>query len=385
MYLKAHDIKTKLKAFALSRLASKRQSPWSPDEIKSVLVMRYDRIGDMVVTTPLLRALRKLYPEAIIDVLASQQNAAVLGSNADVSQTKVYPNSVIGKLLCLLTQRDKYDLVIDLNHSLIWQAVFELLLLRPKWVICPNKGSRYGLNPRELTLYDRMATKSLSSPIALIYLDLVNMLRKSETQIYGADYHVPVGKIAAQHALRILSDLTAPFLGLNMSGGRPAMSFERSHFQTLVRVLLDREPEGTVLVFAAPDRYHEMIELKQAAFENDRRVAVLKPTDNIMDAAAIISHLKILVTPDTSLVHFACANKVPLVAVYANEQKLFTHWQPISTAATRVCFSSENKSLRGYSIGDVVKAVGEALDESERQPAINEGNVRFKLDTAIDE
>jgi ADP-heptose:LPS heptosyltransferase len=37
--------------------------------MKSILVIQLKRIGDVILTTPALKALRKLYPEALIVLL----------------------------------------------------------------------------------------------------------------------------------------------------------------------------------------------------------------------------------------------------------------------------------------------------------------------------
>ena len=65
---------------ALARLVAGRRAdayPLRPETLRRVLLVRYDRIGDAVITTPFIEALRTLAPEATIDVLASPGNAVV--------------------------------------------------------------------------------------------------------------------------------------------------------------------------------------------------------------------------------------------------------------------------------------------------------------------
>lgn len=56
----------------------------------SFLVIRRDNIGDLVCTTPLLRALRERYPQAGICALVNSYNAAVLEGNPDVDEVLTY-------------------------------------------------------------------------------------------------------------------------------------------------------------------------------------------------------------------------------------------------------------------------------------------------------
>ena len=61
-----------------------------------VLVLKRDKVGDMLLTTPMLRVLRAALPAARIEVLASDYNAWVLEGNRDVDRVRVYRRTRIG-------------------------------------------------------------------------------------------------------------------------------------------------------------------------------------------------------------------------------------------------------------------------------------------------
>jgi ADP-heptose:LPS heptosyltransferase len=63
---------------------------------RRILVLKRDKLGDMLLTTPLLALLRRQLPDAAIEVLASDYNAWVLGGNPDVDRVWVYRRSRIG-------------------------------------------------------------------------------------------------------------------------------------------------------------------------------------------------------------------------------------------------------------------------------------------------
>lgn len=54
------------------------------------LVIRRDNIGDLVCTTPLIRALRERHPDARIDALVNSYNAPVLAHNPDLDHVFAY-------------------------------------------------------------------------------------------------------------------------------------------------------------------------------------------------------------------------------------------------------------------------------------------------------
>ena len=55
-------------------------------EIKSILFLRHDRIGDMVLSTAVLKSLKRDYPEAKITVLASERNFEILKHNPQLGE-----------------------------------------------------------------------------------------------------------------------------------------------------------------------------------------------------------------------------------------------------------------------------------------------------------
>ena len=77
-----------------------------------VLVIQLRRIGDILMATPALEALRRRHPEASIDVLAERPGDQVLEGNPDVDRVLVYeperPLAWLGRV-----RAERYDWVVD--------------------------------------------------------------------------------------------------------------------------------------------------------------------------------------------------------------------------------------------------------------------------------
>ena len=81
----------RIKAYLLRFFTSKKKARnFDIRNVKKVLFFRYDRIGDMVITTPVFRELKQAYPDIEITVLASKVNQEVLANNPYVD--KIYIN-----------------------------------------------------------------------------------------------------------------------------------------------------------------------------------------------------------------------------------------------------------------------------------------------------
>jgi ADP-heptose:LPS heptosyltransferase len=70
--------------------------PWSdsaadrPTVLRKILFIRIDRIGDMVLSTPALRAIKHTFPGANLTVLASRANAPLLRHDPHVDRVIVW-------------------------------------------------------------------------------------------------------------------------------------------------------------------------------------------------------------------------------------------------------------------------------------------------------
>ncbi len=78
----------------LSRL-EKKQVPLSPETFhpKRILVLRMDLIGDLVLSLPVVRSLKRTYPDAEIDLLAIPSSSKVVMNDPDLTEVIAYdPN-----------------------------------------------------------------------------------------------------------------------------------------------------------------------------------------------------------------------------------------------------------------------------------------------------
>ena len=151
----------KIKAYLLRLLTNKKNSSFDIKKSKKVLILKYDRIGDMIVTTPIFRELKNAYPNCSISVLASEENKDVIKYNPYIDNIYVnYKNSLLRDLPKLLKlRRKKFDVCIELEHSVIPHAIFRLKIIKPKKIISIYKDGRYGVKGSELKLYDYLTKK----------------------------------------------------------------------------------------------------------------------------------------------------------------------------------------------------------------------------------
>ncbi|MEE8425547.1 MAG: glycosyltransferase family 9 protein [Elusimicrobiota bacterium] len=87
-----------------------------PKDPKNILLLRTDRIGDLIVSTAAIRAIRKRFPEAHLAVVCSNKNLEVLANSPDIDE--VHPLSRAGVFgLLLRLKKTPWDLAVDLNTA----------------------------------------------------------------------------------------------------------------------------------------------------------------------------------------------------------------------------------------------------------------------------
>lgn len=90
------------------------------DSFKNILVIRTDRIGDVLLSTPAIRALKESFPSSVITVLTSLLGADVLDGNPYVDRIIVFSEkfSFFGLLRFTSFLREKnFDLVVIMNPN----------------------------------------------------------------------------------------------------------------------------------------------------------------------------------------------------------------------------------------------------------------------------
>ena len=352
----------KIKAFLLKLLTNKRKILFDIKKSKNVLVLKYDRIGDMVVTTPIFRELKKAYPSISISVLASKENKDVIKNNPYIDKIYTnYKNSIFNDLPTLLKLRKKsFDVCIELEHSVIPHAIFRLKIINPKKIITIHKDGRYGVKGSELELYDYFTKKDKKSHFGKIWLDTLIFfgIKPSSNK-----YDFFLSNTERDRAKSFVSSMGDKIkIGINIEGSFPEKSIQKKELEEICRGLYSQFRDIVIVILASP---HKISNMKKMTSELGLDFVIPSyTTETIIDAAALVEQLDLIITPDTSIVHIASSFDKPVVSIHENNKDSFRLWSPSSTLSKTI-FAKSSYGLFDYSVNDIVKSAVDIIKNRE--------------------
>lgn len=96
--------------------------------LKKILIIRFSSIGDLVLTSPIIRGLKKQYPDVQISFLTKSDYRPILQANPFIHRIYTFQSS-LSEIIADL-KKEKFDLIIDLHKNL--RSTIVKILLRRK-------------------------------------------------------------------------------------------------------------------------------------------------------------------------------------------------------------------------------------------------------------
>ncbi|OFX85891.1 MAG: glycosyl transferase [Bacteroidetes bacterium GWF2_33_16] len=261
------------------------------------LVIRFSSIGDIVLTTPVVRGLKKQVPNAEIHYLTKPQFKSLLENNPYIDKVHVLKSS-FSKMIEELRD-ERFDYVIDLHHNLrTFRVKNKLKLLSfsfdklnyEKWLYVNFKINKLP----NIHIVDRYL-KTLS------LFDIVN-------DEQGLDYFIP------EKDEVMLSDFPEIF-----RNGYIALvigAFHNTKRLTSEKIIsICKKADLPVILLGGPENRDEAEKIKSEIGEKSYNACGIY---NINQSASLVKQCNVILTPDTGLMHIASSFKKKIVSIWGN-------------------------------------------------------------------
>ncbi|MDD5679701.1 MAG: glycosyltransferase family 9 protein [Candidatus Omnitrophica bacterium] len=271
-------------------------------EIKEILFLRHDRIGDMVLSTGIFRGLKKRYPGARLTVLASGKNYEIIRNNPYVDETAIFDGT---RDFISRFRRRNIDLVIDPFYTYELRQSFLTYI----------SGARYRIgfeeSGREMFFNMRGPKLLPASHMAGNIFRLVSFLGVNadeyEPQIYLSNDETGWAK-------SIFADrgLTGDFLKAAIAPGAyyPSQQWGADKYEELAGRLV-KKSGVKIILFGEKSEETLLRKIQSKAGRKDAEVFCGVTLRQFM---ALLAQCNLLVCNNSGALHIACALKIPTVS-----------------------------------------------------------------------
>ena len=264
-------------------------------DMTKILVIRFSSIGDIVLTTPVIRCLKSQMDNTEIHVLTKSQYGLLFESNPNVDKLHLWgsDNKEVNKSLKAI----QFDYVVDLHHNIRTKKLKSILKAQAysfpklnvqKWLYVNFKWN----NLPKVHIVDR-------------YFEAVKSMGVKNDQ-QGLDYFVPAKDEVDVSGQFGTSDIVSVAIGAQFATKKLPTS-------KLVEVLSFIEMR--VVLLGGKEDYDTAEEIK--ALSNANIVNACGAL-NLNQSASVVKQSKVLLTNDTGLMHIAAAFNTPIVSVWGN-------------------------------------------------------------------
>jgi len=292
-----------------------------------ILLVRLRLIGDVVFTTPVIRALRRTYPAAGLDYLVESSAAPVLQTNPHLSalitveHRRGWPRVKDDLRLAWQLRSARYDLVIDLHGG-----------PRSAWLTWATRAPRrvgYDVPGRSW-----MYTTAIHRPRTLRgghsvenQWDLLRAVDPAFSSGPDRDRdrtEMPVDHAAKTSVARRLTAMHVPadatVVVVHVSAGNPFRRWPESSFVDLVGTLASTAPNRWVMITGGPSDRQAAARIVERARDGAGAEAGLRILDaedwSLAELRALLDRASLFVGGDSGPLHVASTSDVPIVGLY---------------------------------------------------------------------
>jgi predicted lipopolysaccharide heptosyltransferase III len=303
---------------------------WDWSDVRRVLVVRLRSIGDTVLTTPALFALRRFLPQVQLDILLEDWVAPVLEGSDLVDRVIAIPrDSKSGRArLARQLRAQRYDVVYNLHGGTTATLLTRATGAKHRVGFGHYQYARLHNHaaPSSLDIWQRPTLHSVEQQLALIGWTGVPVTDRPPTQLAVTDRSL----LAVAEKLRAagFEDQNKPLAVIH-----PAAAFETKQWagENFARVAEELSGRGLIPIAIASPKEKQIVEsLKQ---QTSAQVIGLSDL-SLPEVTALVSRAHLFVGNDSGIAHIAAAAGAPCVIIFGSSN--VAHWRPWTTKPSEV-------------------------------------------------
>jgi len=294
-----------------------------------ILIIKFRHIGDVLLSTPLIRNLKLHYPDASINMAINEETKAMLEHNPDIDQLLLYPrnkiknSSLLGKLILELSYAktilsNRYDLVINLTEG--DRGAILALFSKAEIRLGRQTKNRFLQYFKPFTkAIEKMGGTKHTVEQGLKFLDLLELSTfEKKVHLYSND--------RSKHKIETIltKEKIKDFIIIHPVSRWMFKCWDDEKFaKTIDYIELNKKKK--VIITASPDQIElDRIEsILKNCKSNPLNLSGLLSLDEL---SALISRASLFVGVDTAPMHMAAALDIPVIALFGPSNPIL--WGP---------------------------------------------------------
>ena len=291
----------------------------------NVLLIQLKRIGDLILTTPAIAALRQTFPEAKITLIISRECQEMVPAIQGVDKILVMKPGVAAAKVLAPIARAKFDWCIDFTRN--DRSAFITLLSRArKRVVSFRIKVRSKMRSRA---YNEFVQHRMRDMHTIDYhLALLEPLGISNA---SPEIQLSLPASAQANAVELLRKhkVEMPFIVFHPGSARAEKFWNPSQWADVIEHTRVNHRVDLILTGGPGDA--EQQHLAQIKSKVRPPIVDLSGKTDLLTLAALLGRARLLVTVDSAPMHLAAATKTPQVILFGPTNPF--HWRPRESRA----------------------------------------------------
>jgi len=352
--------------------------------VKRILVVRTDRMGDLVLSTPVFRELRMHYPGAYLAALVRPYTRAVVEANPYIDEVIAYDKKECDRNICRFfrfirgLRQKRFDCALVL-HPTNRDHVIAFLSGIPRRI---GYNRKMGFLLTDRIIHDKQFGKKHESDYAL------DMVRTLGIEPREKEFFVPCDRRAEKWADDLFRAAgirqSDRVIVINPGASCPSKIWPPERYAAVADALAGQGRK--IVVLAGPDSLDKKTAQSVIKHMNASAVDCIDKAP-IPETASIFRRSSLVISADTGPMHIAAAIGVPVIAIFGRNQPGISprRWGPVNKnsvvlhkdAGCAVCLAHD--CTRGFAclsaitVAEVLAAADKILenlgDGSRREPS----------------
>jgi ADP-heptose:LPS heptosyltransferase len=332
---------------------------------RRILFLRYDVLGDMILSIPVFRATRRRYPETEIGVLCSRKNYILLADTDLADDLYIFDKHPFKIYNLIRTLRGKkYDLIINLVTRPSFTFGIIARLAGPHAVRMAADQEQFSyFNNHLIKLPPKQDIHMLQRKF-LVSAEIIGE-NVTDIEIPWVAYPQPIKQAARKLFYQIIANIgsskdSARLVAVNLSAGLTRREWPIKKNVIFFTQLIEKYKDiiDGWAIFTNPVKPDEVESVVKQV--DKPQLTIIPPQLDFRIIMELLPHFFALVTPDTSIAHAASAMGTPVLVMMIGEN--INIWDPIGVANV-IVLSQDPYSLTELPVNNAVEGFDNLMSQ----------------------